>query len=149
MNNVVRMCISGIGRRATHIPGEHFAECAPFSVGRRGEDVSAEVAGEQAGGDVDDAGDQPHPCGFKVKIAAPAILVGHHVVVAGGNGVSGCGYGDFEKWLRAGVTGFPPIEAGVRDYDFAAGDKQREERNYGDPMGDADQSGVPLSRLNF
>ena len=50
------------------------------STGRR-EQIPAEVAGEKTEEPIDNAGKDEYPCGFKVKVAAPAILVGHHVAV--------------------------------------------------------------------
>ena len=149
LDDVVGVAFSGIRRRATQRFREHFAECVPFSVGGCGEQVFAEVAGQEAGDHVDQAGDYQDPCGLEVEIAAPAILVGPGVVVAGGNGVARCRDGNLEEWSGARVAGFAPVETRVRDDDLHAGDEQGQERNDRDPVGYADERRVPLRGLHL
>jgi hypothetical protein len=57
-----------------------------------------------------------------VKIATPAILVGHDVAVARGNRISRSGDWNFEQWSCPRVADFTPIEPGMRDYDLSASD---------------------------
>ncbi len=91
LHNVVGVAFCFIGRCAAQIFCEHFPECAPSSVGRLREQVFPEVSSPQTCDRVDQAGQHQNPCGLKVEIAAPAILVGHHVAVAGGNRIPRCG----------------------------------------------------------
>ena len=60
----------------------------------------------------------------QVEIAAPAVLVGHDVAVAVGTVSRDDGDGNLEERGGAEVAGFAPVEARVRDDDFAAGDEQ-------------------------
>jgi hypothetical protein len=62
-----------------------------------------------------------------MEIAAPAVLVGKHAAIAGGDGGAGGGDGQLEERRCERVTGSTPVEAGVRDEDFHSGDEQGEE----------------------
>jgi len=149
LNDIVGAAFCWIGRRAAQIFREDFAEGLPLAICGGGKKVSAEMVVEQARDYVDEAGDYQNPCRFEVEIAAPAILVGPLVVVAGGDGVPRCGDGDLEEGSGAGVAGFTPVEARVGDDDLAAGDKQREEGDDRDPMRYADERSVPLGGLDL
>ena len=127
LNDVVRVVSSGIGRRAAKALRKDIAKGAPIAIGGRREQVSREVAIEQARDDVDKAGEYEDPGGFEMKIAGPSILVGHYIVVAAGNRVARCRDGDFKERSGAGVAGFSPVEARVGDDDFAARDEQSQE----------------------
>ncbi len=129
-------------RRAVEGLREDAAEGAPGAVAFFGEQVAAEMAGEKAVEAIGEAGDHDDPGSLKVEGAAPAVLVGHDVVVAGRHRVARGGNGDGEEWTRHDVADFAPVEARVGDDDFSAGDEQGEEAEHGDPMGHADESRV-------
>ena len=80
-----------------------------------------------------------------MEIAAPAVLVGKHVAVAGGDGCSRGGNRQLEQRRSEYVAGFAPIEARVRDENFNSADEQGQEAQGGDPVGDADDGRVPRS----
>ena len=108
LDDVVGMFLGGVGRGAVEVSREDGPEGAPVAVCRCGEQIPAEVVIQKARSGIDEAGDYQNPGRLEVEIAAPAILVGHDVVVARGNGVAGCGDGDLEEWGGAGVAGFAP-----------------------------------------
>ena len=118
-------------------------------MGWRGEQVFAEVSVDEARGYVDQAGEDQNPCGLKVEISAPAVLVGQDLVVAGGHGISRRGDGNFEQRGSSRVAGFAPIESRMRDDDLSAGDEQGEEGNDGEPVGDAHQRSMPAGYRNW
>ena len=78
-----------------------------------------------------------------MEIAAPAVLVGKHVAVAGGDGCSRGGIGSWNSGGSQHVAGFAPIEARVRDENLNSADEQRQEADGGDPVGDTDYERVP------
>ena len=98
---------------------------------------------EQTVKDVENASQDYNPGGLKVEITAPSVLIRQDVAVAGGHQVSRRGDGDFEQRRGIYIAGFAPIEARVGDQNFNAADQQSEETQGGDPVGDADQGGVP------
>jgi hypothetical protein len=72
-----------------------------------------------------------------------AVLVGKHVVIAGGYGGAGGGKRQFEERRRECVAGFAPIEARMREENFAARHEQGQQGEGGDPMGGADNGMMP------
>ena len=64
-----------------------------------GEEIAAEVAGCEQIDEVDDAGEDEEPGGLEMQIAAPAVLVGKDVAVAGGHGVARGGNVEGEERL--------------------------------------------------
>ena len=149
LDDVVGVAFRGIGRGAAKISREDAADGAPVAIFGRGKKVASEVAVEEACCSVYEAGEDENPGCFKVKIAGPAVLIGHDVVVAGGNGIARCGDRDLEERCGAGVAGFSPVKTRVGDDDFPAGDEQGEERNDGEPVRYADERGVPLGGLQL
>ena len=109
----------------------------------RREEVPKEVACEKANNHVDNAGQHQDPCGLKVQVAAPAILVGHHVAVAGGNTAPGRGDGQSEQGLSSHIADLAPIETRVRNNNFGTGNEECEETHDRDPMRHADDCTMP------
>ena len=58
-----------------------------------------------------------------MEITAPAVLVGKHVAVAGGDGGSGGWNRQLEQRSSSYVAGFTPIEARVRDENLYSADE--------------------------
>src|SRR5215467_9202103 len=81
-----------------------------------------------------------------MEIAAPAVLVGKNVAVAGGNQVAGRGNGDFEKRSSVDVAGLAPIETRMGDNNFQAADQQGEKDKRDEPVRDAHETRVPGMR---
>lgn len=100
------------------------------------------MSGEQAGEAVEKAGEDDEPRGLEVKGAAPTVLIGQHVVVAGGDGGPGSGDGDLKERGSVNVAGFAPIKTGVGDDDFNPGDKEEEEAECGNPVSGSNKGGV-------
>ena len=107
-----------------------------------GKQVAAKVAAEEKVSEVDDAGKDEEPGGLEVEVAAPAVLVGHDVAVAGGDGVARGGDVEGEERLRVHVADLAPVEARMGDQDLDAGDEKRDESEEGEPMRDADEQGM-------
>src|SRR5690349_12004495 len=93
--------------------------------------------------EVNQSGDHQQPCCFKMKIAAPSILVRERVSISGGHHVAGRRNRDLEQRLRVYVPSFAPIEPRMRNEDFPSRDKQRRERNQREPMRDANKCCMP------
>ncbi len=87
---------------------------------------------------VKEAGEHGDPGRLEVEVAAPAVLVGEEVVVAGGHGGPRGGNVQAEERLSSGVAGFSPVETGMGDEDFDAGDEEGEEGEDRDPVSHAD-----------
>jgi hypothetical protein len=69
-------------------------------------------------------------------------LIGEDVVVAGFDPGARGGDRDIEERGRVGIACVAPIEAGVGDDDFDAGDEEGEDTEGGDPVSKADEEGV-------
>ena len=149
LDNVVGVAFRFAGRGAAEIFCEDFADGAQGPGGRSWKQVFAEVSCDEARGHIDQSGEDQNPCGLKVEIAAPAVLVGQDVVVARGNGISRGGDWYFEERGSSRVAGFAPIESRMRDDDLSAGDEQSEEGDYGEPVRDADEYCMPASYSNW
>ncbi len=119
------------------------AELWPRPVFGGWEQVLSEVAGPETEDNVDQARQHQSPCGLKVKISAPAILVGQDVCVASRDCCSGRGNGNLEQRTSQRISDFSPIEARVRDQDLNTGDQQGNERNYRDPVRYPHQHSMP------
>ena len=113
--------------------------------GRDGRDVFAEVTCPKAPNTIDGGGEEGQPCGLKMQITAPAVLIGKDVLIAGWDGVSRRGNVDGEEGLHVDVAGFAPVEAGVGDQDFYTGEKQGKKSDDCEPVRDADDGGVAVS----
>ena len=81
-----------------------------------------------------------------MEIPAPAILVGEHVAVAGGNSGSGGRDRYRESRRRVHVAGLTPIKARMRHNDFESTDKEGQERKRGEPVGNANEKRVPQTK---
>jgi hypothetical protein len=114
-------------------------ERVPVPIGAGRQDVVAKVAGPKTFDHVDEASENEQPCCLEVEIAAPAILVGHHEVVGGGDRRPGCGDGQGEEGARHYVAGLTPIEPWVGDEDLCARDQQSQEGDDREPVRNADE----------
>ena len=87
-------------------------------------------------------GEHRDPSGFKMQIPAPAVLVGHLVVVAGRHGAAACGNGNHEQRLGVDVAHFAPVETRMRDDYQEACHHERDESDEGEPVRNAHYSRV-------
>src|SRR3974390_3382451 len=81
-----------------------------------------------------------------MKIAAPSVLVGEHISVAGRHGVTRRRKMQIEPRTHVHVAGFSPIEAWMREGDFSSADEQGEKGERREPMRHAHQPSVALRR---
>ena len=79
---------------------------------------------------------------MEVQVAAPAVLVGHDVAEAGGDGVARGRDVEGEERRCVYVADLSPVEARVRDQDLDAGNEKREEGEEGEPVRDTHEQGV-------
>jgi len=145
LEHVIGVCFAWIGWTAAEIFRHALEVGARGALTGRGNEVATEVAIEKTEKCVDESGEDKEPRGLKVQVAAPAVLVGHIGAVAIIDCVARGGDGDGEERVLVDVAGFAPVEAGMGDDEFKAGDEQREEAEDCEPMGDADERGMARS----
>ena len=145
LQHVIRTGFISVGRGSAKILRDAIPVCAQAAIALRRDEVLAEVSGPEACDDVDESGKDQQPCGLKVKVAAPAILVWQHIAVSRGNRIARGRYVDDEQRARVYIAGFAPIEARVGDDDLSSGDEQSQEGERSNPVGHADKRGVPGS----
>src|ERR1700733_2196387 len=78
-----------------------------------------------------------------MEIATPAILIGKHVTIPGGNAGARGWNRDCEQGASIYVAGLSPIKAWVRDQNFHSGHEQGEKGQHSKPVRDANQERVP------
>ena len=105
--------------------------------------ILPKMPGKQAGDRIQQAGEDQHPCGLKVEIPAPAVLVRQHVPISGRHQVPRGRDGQLEQGLRQHIAGLAPIEARVRDHNFRSADQERKKTNGSDPVSNPDKGRVP------
>jgi hypothetical protein len=75
---------------------DYIRQPPPGEIGASGQQVPPEMPLEQCEDDVQQTGKYSNPGGLEMEITAPAVLVGKHVALAGGDGGSGGWYRQFE-----------------------------------------------------
>src|SRR6476646_9912462 len=84
------------------------------------------------------------PCRLEMEIAAPAVLIGEHVAVAGGDCPAGGWHVKIEPGMHVYIAGFAPVQARMRKQDLSSATEQSEKGKRRKPMGHAHQRGVAL-----
>src|SRR5215471_15576570 len=85
--------------------------------------IAPEMPGEDSPEHVVQTGCQSKPCGLEMQIAAPSILIGQHVSIAGGHGVTRRWQMQVEPRMRVDVADLAPVKARVRQDNFSSGDE--------------------------
>src|ERR1700680_533683 len=116
------------------MPGDYSRDPPPGEVGSSGQQTPPEMPFDQSEDYVKQPGQYSDPGGLEMEIAAPSVLVGKHVAVAGGHGGSGGWNRQLEQRRSSYVAGFTPIEARVRNENLHSADEQGQKGEGGDPV---------------
>jgi len=143
LKHVVRPGVFATRWLQAQMPGDYSRESSAREIGASRKQILPEMACEQSEGYIEQAGQDRDPGGLEMQIAAPSVLIGKHVAIAGGDGGSRGWKRQFEQRRTEYVAGFTPIEARVRKENFYSADEQGEEGQGGDPMSDANERRVP------
>src|SRR5438477_12697145 len=109
------------------MPGNDRRERPPGEIGAGREQILPEMPFERSEDQIKQPRQDSKPGSLEMEIAAPAVLVGKHVVVARGDGCSGSGNRQFEQRRSKYVASFAPIKARVGDENFDSADEQSQE----------------------
>src|SRR5262245_45263705 len=107
------------------------------------EQILLEVSTQQTGNHIHQADKYDDPGGFEVEIAAPAVLVRQNIPVAGIYPRTGRRDREIEQRGSHDIPGFAPIKAWMRNYNFCSAQQQGYDAEGTDPMGDANECGMP------
>jgi hypothetical protein len=102
------------------------------------------MSGQEAVQQIEQTRPDRKPCGLKMEVAAPAVLIGEDVSIAGGDGVAGGRQVQIEPRAHVYVAGLAPIKTGMRKHDFCSADEEGEKGERCDPVRDAHEGGVAL-----
>src|SRR5579863_5866046 len=83
------------------------------------------------------------PCCLEMEIAAPAVLIGEHVPIAGRDCIPGRWQVQIEPGVHVYVAGLAPVKPWMRKHDLSSADEQTKKAQGGYPVSDADQGRVP------
>src|SRR5690242_17487256 len=97
--------------------GDSGSEPAQRAFGLCGEQIIAQVPGEERGEYVQQAGQDDNPGRLKVEVAAPTVLVRKDVTVARGDHRARGRDGNSKERLGQHIAGLSPVEARMRDDD--------------------------------
>src|ERR1700690_331538 len=100
---------------------------------------------KQAGDSIEQGSEYQNPGSLKVEITAPAVLIRQDVTVAGRHEIPRGGDWQFEQRSSQIVAGLSPIKARVGYDNFNSADEQSKKAQSDDPVGDADEGGMPRS----
>lgn len=143
LQDIVGVEFIGGGARMAKVSADVGHASAERALLTRGEQVAAEMTAGEEIEEVDDAGDDEKPRRFEMQVAAPAILVREDITVTGRDTVARGGDVKAEEWRRVDVTDLTPVEARMRNQNLNTGDEQRDGRDEGKPVRDANEQRMP------